>query len=32
MTQLRKKSFLENEFEYFESLKLCNINFKMQFW
>jgi len=29
--QLIKRSFSENEFECFESLKFCNINFKMQF-
>jgi len=27
----RAKFFSENNFEYFESLKFCDINFKMQF-
>jgi len=27
----KSKVFSENNFEYFESLKFCNINFKMQF-
>ena len=31
LTTKKKQSFLENKFEYFESLKNCNINFKMQF-
>jgi len=27
----KKRIFPKNEFEFFESLKFCNINFKMQF-
>jgi len=29
---IKKQSFLENKFKYFESIKFRNINFKIQFW